>query len=214
MQTFIKKSLKRTCKICSKKFTTQFFNIWWCSNDCGYELSMRLKEKKQSQEMKEKREKLKENILTTSDYRKLLQTQINAIIRTIDYGQPCISCSREDKKWHCSHYHHKSKNTSYNITFHAWNLHKSCDFCNLHLHGNTNGYRLGITERYGEDVLNLISDLPVIYKDLTFDKIELKSAINEAKEFYKSLPKERVYSINELIELRKKLNQKLGLYDI
>jgi hypothetical protein len=93
-------------------------------------------------------------------------------------------------------------------------LHKSCDFCNLHLHGNTNGYRLGITERYGEDILNLISDLPAIYKDLTFDKIELKSAINEAKEFYKSLPKQRVYSIDELIELRKKLNQKLGLYDI
>jgi hypothetical protein len=213
MQTPIK-SLNRKCKICGKKFTTQYFNKFYCDSDCGYELSMRIKEKNQAKEMKAKREQMKEAIQTTTDLRKLLQIEINAIVRAIDYGQPCISCGREDKKWHCSHYHHKSKNSSYNITFHAWNLHKSCDYCNLHLHGNYNGYRLGIIERYGEDILNLMSDLQVIYKDLTFDKIELKNAINEAKEFKKLLPKEKIYSVDELIELRKKLNQKLGLYDI
>jgi hypothetical protein len=201
---------KKPCKVCAKPFEPKRPLQQVCSVGCSYELVMQLKAKQQAKNnaiLEEARE-------TTSDLRHKLQTEINKLIRAIDYGQPCISCGRSDKKWHASHYHHKSKNTAFNVTFHSWNLHKSCDFCNLHLHGNITGYNDGLAKRYGEDILNLISDLPIIYKDIKFDKEQLKNAIKEAKALFKTMDKDKVYFVGQQIELRKIVNQKLGLYDI
>jgi hypothetical protein len=82
------------------------------------------------------------------------------------------------------------------------------------LHGNITGYNDGLAKRYGEDILNLISDLPIIYKDIKFDKEQLKNAIKEAKALFKTMDKDKVYFVGQQIELRKIVNQKLGLYDI
>ena len=189
MQTPIKKSLNRKCKICAKKFTTQFFNVWWCSNDCGYELSMRLKEKKQSQEMKEKREKMKEAIQTTTELRKLLQTEINAIVRTIDYGQRCISSQRLAKTYHAGHYFSRGSNPE--IQFHLWNIHAQSEADNYFQGGNQKKYRENLIKIYGQEIYNLIELLPEMYRNLTWSKDELKEAIKTARQIFKDLPKNK-----------------------
>jgi hypothetical protein len=211
MQTPIKKSLNRKCKICAKKFTTQFFYVWWCSTQCGYELSMRLKEKRQAQEMKEKREKLKSSIQTTSDLRKDLQTEINAIVRAIDFGSGCISCGNVTTL-ESGHYYHKSKTSARSCTFHLWNLFGQCKYCNKNQHGNLHDYRLGVIKIYGNEIFELIEMLPEMYRNLTWSKDELKEAIKIARQIFKDLPKNKTYSVPERIELRKTINDKLNLY--
>ena len=207
------KSIKRTCKTCGKKFTTQFFNKTWCSTQCGYELAMQLKEKNQAKEAKEKREKMKEAIQTTTDLRKLLQTEINAIVRAIDYGQPCISCGNVTTL-ESGHYFHKSKTSARACTFHLWNLHGQCKYCNQNQHGSLHDYRLGVIKIYGQEIFDLIELLPEMYRNLTWSKDELKEAIKTAKQILKELPKNQLYSTEQRIELRKTINNKLNLYTI
>jgi len=207
------KSLKRTCKTCGKKFTRKFFNKFWCSTQCGYELAMKLKEKNQAKEAKEKREKMKDAIQTTTDLRKLLQIEINAIVRAIDYGQPCISCGNVTNL-ESGHYFHKSKTSARACTFHLWNLHGQCKYCNQNQHGSLHDYRLGVIKIYGEEIFDLIELLPEMYRNLTWSKDELKKAIKTAKQILKELPPKITYSVDHRIYLRKTINNKLNLYTI
>ena len=212
MQTPIKKSLKRTCKTCGKKFTTQFFNKTWCSTQCGYELAMQLKEKNQAKEAKDKREKMKESIQTTSDLRKLLQIEINAIVRAIDYGQRCISSQRESKTPHAGHYFSRGSNPE--VQFHLWNIHVQSAHDNTYQGGNAKGYRINLIKIYGQEIFDLIELLPEMYRNLTWSKEELKQAIKTAKQILKELPPKVSYSVDHRIYLRKTINNKLNLYTI
>ena len=213
MQTPIK-SLNRKCKICGKKFTTQYFNKFYCDSDCGYELSMRIKEKNQAKEMKAKREQMKEAIQTTTDLRKILQEDcINPIVRAIDFGQGCISCGNVTTL-QAGHYYHKSKTLARACTFHLWNLHGQCLYCNKNQHGSLHDYRLGIIKIYGQEIFDLIELLPEMYRNLTWSKDELKEAIKTAKQILRELPPKVSYSVDHRIYLRKTINNKLNLYDI
>jgi hypothetical protein len=174
---------------------------------------MQLKEKNQAKEAKEKREKMKEAIQTTSDLRKLLQIEINAIVRAIDYGQPCISCGNVTTL-ESGHYFHKSKTSARACTFHLWNLHGQCKYCNQNQHGSLHDYRLGVIKIYGQEIFDLIELLPEMYRNLSWTKDELKEAIKTAKLILKELPKNQIYSTEQRIDLRKTINKKLNLYTI
>jgi hypothetical protein len=210
MQTPIKKSLNRKCKICAKKFTTQFFNVWWCSSQCGYELSMRLKEKAQAKEMKAKKAKMKDAIQTTTELRKLLQIEINAIVRAIDYGQRCISSQRVSKTLQAGHYF--AAGSHLEIQFHLWNIHGQSVKDNYFEGGAQRKYRENLIKIYGNEIFELIEMLPEMYRNLTWSKDELKEAIKIARQIFKDLPKNKTYSVTERIELRKTINDKLNLY--
>jgi hypothetical protein len=174
---------------------------------------MKLKEKNQAKEAKDKREKMKEAIQTTSELRKLLQIEINAIVRAIDYGQPCISCGNVTIL-ESGHYFHKSKTSARACTFHLWNLHGQCKYCNKNQHGSLHDYRLGVIKIYGQEIFDLIELLPEMYRNLTWSKDELKEAIKTAKQILKELPPKVSYSVDHRIYLRKTINNKLNLYTI
>jgi hypothetical protein len=174
---------------------------------------MRIKEKQQAKEMKAKREQMKEAIQTTTDLRKLLQIEINAIVRAIDYGQPCISCGNVTNL-ESGHYFHKSKTSARACTFHLWNLMGQCKYCNQNQHGSLHDYRIGIIKIYGQEIFDLIELLPEMYRNLTWSKDELKEAIKTAKQILRELPPKITYSVDHRIYLRKTINNKLNLYDI
>jgi hypothetical protein len=173
---------------------------------------MRIKEKNQAKEMKAKREQMKEAIQTTTDLRKLLQIEINAIVRAIDYGQPCISSQRETKTPHAGHYFSRGSNSE--IQFHLWNIHVQSAHDNTYQGGNIKGYRANLIKIYGQEIFDLIELLPEMYRNLTWSKDELKEAIKTAKQILRELPPKVSYSVDHRIYLRKKINNKLNLYDI
>jgi hypothetical protein len=151
---------------------------------------------------------------TTSDLRHKLQTEINKLIRAIDYGQPCISCGVLKQHMEAGHYHHKSKNSASECTFHLWNLSAQCKYCNRFQNGNLSKYGQSIERIYGEEIYNLLHDLPIMYRGLNWSKDELKEFIRVAKLINKSMPKQEVYSTEKRIELRKTINNQLNIYTI
>jgi predicted nucleic acid-binding Zn ribbon protein len=201
---------KKKCKVCAKPFEPKRPLQQVCSVGCSYELVMQLKAKQQAKNnaiLEEARE-------TTSDLRHKLQTEINKLIRAIDYGQPCISCGVLKQHMEACHYYHKSKNSASECTFHLWNLHSGCKFCNRFQNGNLIKYGINIEKVYGEEIYNLLHDLPTMYRGLNWSKDELKEFIRVAKLINKSMPKQEVYSTEKRIELRAKFNNQLNIYTI
>jgi predicted nucleic acid-binding Zn ribbon protein len=201
---------KKSCKVCGKAFEPKRPLQQVCSVGCSYELVMQLKAKAQAKNnaiLEEARE-------TTSDLRHKLQTEINKLIRAIDYGQPCISCGVLKQHMEAGHYHHKSKNSASECTFHLWNLSAQCKYCNRFQNGNLSKYGQSIERIYGEEIYNLLHDLPIMYRGLNWGKDELKEFIRVAKLINKSMPKQEVYSTEKRIELRAKFNNQLNIYTI
>ena len=201
---------KKPCKVCQKPFEPKRPLQQVCSVGCSYELVMQLKAKQQAKNnaiLEEARE-------TTSDLRHKLQTEINKLIRAIDYGQPCISCGVLKQHMEAGHYHHKSKNSASECTFHLWNLSAQCKYCNRFQNGNLSKYGQSIERIYGEEIYNLLHDLPIMYRGLNWGKDELKEFIRVAKLINKSMPKQEVYSTEKRIELRSKFNNQLKIYTI
>jgi hypothetical protein len=201
---------KKKCKVCAKPFEPKRPLQQTCSVACAYESVLRSKAKAQAKNnaiLEEARE-------TTSDLRHKLQTEINKLIRAIDYGQPCISCGVLKQHMEACHYYHKSKNSASECTFHLWNLHSGCKFCNRFQNGNLIKYGINIEKIYGEEIYNLLHDLPTMYRGLNWSKDELKEFIRVAKLINKSMPKQEVYSTEKRIELRSKLNNQLKIYTI
>jgi hypothetical protein len=201
---------KKSCKVCAKPFEPKRPLQQVCGIACAYELTMQLKAKAQAKNnaiLEEARE-------TTSDLRHKLQTEINKLIRAIDYGQPCISCGVLKQHMEAGHYHHKSKNSASECTFHLWNLSSQCKYCNRFQNGNLSKYGQSIEKIYGEEIYNLLHDLPNMYRGLNWSKDELKEFIRVAKLINKSMPKQEVYTTEKRIELRAKFNTQLNIYTI
>ena len=201
---------QKSCKVCGGGFQPKRPLQQVCSVGCSYELVMQLKAKQQAKNnaiLEEARE-------TTSDLRHKLQTEINKLIRTIDYGQPCISCGVLKQHMEAGHYHHKSKNSASECTFHLWNLSSQCKYCNRFQNGNLSKYGQSIERIYGEEIYNLLHDLPNMYRGLNWSKDELKEFIRVAKLINKSMPKQEVYTTEKRIELRAKFNTQLNIYTI
>ena len=201
---------QKSCKVCAGGFQPKRPLQQVCGVACAYELTMQLKAKAQAKNnaiLEEARE-------TTSDLRHKLQTEINKLIRAIDYGQPCISCGVLKQHMEAGHFWHKSKNSASECTFHLWNLSSQCKYCNRFQNGNLSKYGQGIEKIYGEEIYNLLHDLPTMYRGLNWSKDELKEFIRVAKLINKSMPKQEVYSTEKRIELRSKFNNQLNIYTI
>ena len=84
--------------------------------------------------------------------------------------------------------------------------------------GNLIEYRENLVNLAGEDHVDYLSDLKVIYKDLKLMEHEVKDAIKVAKEAVKEMTKANKTdklprNIEQRIELRKKFNTLLHIYN-
>ena len=90
----------------------------------------------------------KEASKTLAEWRKEAQTAFNAWIRERDKDLPCISCGRfHEGQWHAGHY--LSTGARPELRFDEANVHKQCQPCNTHLHGNLIGFRISLHNRIG-----------------------------------------------------------------
>jgi hypothetical protein len=199
----------KKCKHCNTEFKP-FTTIQTICPNCAIQKAKIVVKKTNDKLAKKRKSEMKERIKSLSDYKRELQTIINAIVREID-GKECISCGQVKDKLDAGHFYPTS--TDGTIRFHLWNIHGQCRYCNSFKHGSINEYNAGILKRYGQDILNLMHDLPVVYRH-KIEKEEIKAAIPLAKDCLKELRKID-YKLNtyDKINLRKDFNNYIKLYE-
>lgn len=201
----------KKCKFCRKEFKPFKPLQYLCSTECALALARQNGLKKMEKETKAKRKELREKTKTLSDYKRELQTEINKIVRALDYGQDCISSGRMFKENdQAGHFYSTGAHPC--LRFNLWNIHSQSVSDNMYKSGNFGGFRDGLIIRYGEEIANWISCLPIEYKDLKLTKIEVIAATAKARILAKQIEK-RKRTTEELIQLRKQLNKSIGIYD-
>jgi hypothetical protein len=143
--------LKKNCK-CGNEFD-QYLSTQTKCTKCLIEKGKQIIRKVEHREFV----KLKNHVRST-DKKKLAEQarrHCHYWIKQRDKNLPCISCgTKTARDWHASHYYDSGQFSG--LRYDETNIHKSCEACNTHLHGNKSGYRVGLIKRYGlEYVLEL-----------------------------------------------------------
>ncbi len=115
-----------------------------CSPACAANLARKKREKVERAELRRRKEAIK----TRTELMKEAQTAFNAYIRERDRDLPCISCGRNHTgQYHAGHY--LSTGARPELRFEESNVHKQCQPCNTHLHGNLVLYRVALINKIG-----------------------------------------------------------------
>lgn len=155
----------RPCPICSNAFVPTKPMQSVCSPRCA----MR-KVKQAKAEERAKIKTRKEKAMTWGERHARAQAAVNAYVRARDADLPCISCGRHHEgQWHAGHY--RSRGAAKHLALDTRNIHKQCQPCNNHLHGNQINYRLGLIARYGLAYVEAL-ECDNARRDLTNDEID------------------------------------------
>lgn len=186
------------------------FKGWLFSNDgLPYLNSIQLKAKKQTITNKSKQIKeQKESIKSKSYFEKLLQTEINSIVRLIDNDKGCISCDHgwnkeATRQFHAGH--RLSVGSNPTLRFNLFNIYKQCSICNNWKSANEREYDKGIVNHYCIELLEYIKQLPDEFKELHLSINELKTAIEKARKVKKDI-------LSGIDYTRHEINEKIGIY--
>lgn len=153
----------RKCRQCKSRqrveTMTAINGAWYCNMEhvlaYAQEQGRKLRERKHRERKREHRQNDKQKQLS------LTQTAVNKLCLLLDKGLPCISCGRPDGgpgKRNASHF--KSRGSNSFLRYSLANLHAACIPCNLHQSGNIEGYRQGLTERYGSEIVDFLDSHP------------------------------------------------------
>jgi len=210
------------CRFCRNKFEQKIFNYRYCEStpeckESGTEAKNILikkamekvkasKEKKSRQKTKVLRDKLK----TLSDWKNDLQKEINAIVREIDKGHPCIATGTMEGKRNAGHYISIGANQT--LRFHLENIWNQSEHSNMWKSGDTVRYQEGIVKLYGKDYLEYLNALQSL-KITKLDIEEIKIAISKSRSIIKWLKlQDRNFTTEERLEFRKRFNIEIGIY--
>ena len=175
-----KLTLYRTFGLCSSCLSDFLFN-----SDAGKVVFNKINLKVKSDTAKAFKSDLREKLKTIGEYKAEARKSFQKWIRLRDSDKNCISCdSSTAKDWHGSHYF--PANLYSGLIFDETNVHKSCDYCNVFLHGNITGYRKGLIKRYGIEYVERLenkSDDNRVYKytkeELIAKKLQYNIKIKE-----------------------------------
>lgn len=200
------------CKACKKYFERKRMNQIVCSYECSISYSKELNEKKKAKEWQKEKKVIEEKNKSLSGWQKDLQKEINTIVRLIDKGSGCISCNGQTTPAG-GHYHSTGSNRS--ITFHLDNIHLQDFNCNNWKSANLHKYDLGLIERYSKQYWEYVKfDIPKLFPLLKMAKNDYAEKIKIARQIVKELQKaDLTYPTNVRLELRKKYNERLGIYN-
>lgn len=138
------------CKVCDRAFlrfrTTQAV----CGPSCARK-SVTATKKAEKDDTRARRLAIKPR----SKWLAEAQQAFNAWVRARDALLPCVSCDRQhDGQWHAGHY--LTAGARPELRFDPLNVHKQCQPCNVHLHGNLILYRVGLVARIGIEAVEAL----------------------------------------------------------
>jgi len=206
----------KQCKICKAKYTPVKPLQVVCSPLCSIEYSKihlpKVKMTEANNKRKENKAKLKD-LENLSYWKKILQAQVNLIVRLIDKGCNCISSGRPYKDTdECGHMASRGSNPA--LQFNLFNMYSQSVHDNQHLSGNLLEYRDNL-EKLG--LYDLYLEQKQKYPTLKITKEEIKEAIQNAKSVIlelKMLNQEELLprTTEKRVELRLKYQKRLNIY--
>ena len=165
----------KKCKSCRQVFDPSRPMQAACSIDCAKAIARRKREKIEAAETRRRKEAIK----SRPELMREAQTAFNAFIRARDADLPCISCGRHHNgQYHAGHY--LSTGARPELRFEESNVHKQCQPCNTHLHGNLVLYRIGLIKRIGLGKVEWLEG-PHSAKKYTHDELRHIKATYAAK---------------------------------
>lgn len=207
------------CFICKQKFTPIRSSLEKCcqNDDCRTQWAMQVVAKQKEKQLKDKKtawtkEKLeiKKKLMSLSDWKNQLQTEINAIIREIDKGHGCIATGSHQGQMHAGHYFSVGSNPT--LRFHLENIWIQSMHSNSWKGGDTIRYQEGIIALYGKGYLDYLNSLQSI-KPLQLSKSDIEEKIPIARGILKWLKlQNRKFTNEERLSLRIEFNKKLQIY--
>lgn len=199
----------RKCKNCKEVFEKQKPLQFVCSPKCAIEYSSKKQKEKREKQWKARKKEIKESLLTTKDYYKILQSLINKAVRTIDQNFTCISCGTTKGQMHAGHFH--SIGAHPKLRFHLLNNFKQCATCNNHLSGNLLEYRKNLFELFGEAILSdLRNEINKNHTRLPKQPEKLRDLIKTMRNELKTL--KPALTNEERMKKRIELNETLNIY--
>jgi len=206
------------CKHCKIKFEKKYAFQQFCLSDdeCikAFNESVKLaKEKQKTKQWQKEKKEIKEKLMTKSDYEKLLQKEINTIVRLIDKGFICISSGKPlNDKFDAGHFYSVGSNPS--LRFNLLNIYAQSVYANQYLSGDQINFINGINENYGSGLKSIVLRLKKDYPIIKLTQEELKEKIITARSIVKYLKLEnKTYNSVQRIELRRKFNKMIGIYN-
>lgn len=169
------------CRYCKTPFERRLPMQSVCGPDCAVAIAKLKREKRERAEKKAAKEKAK----TLSELRNEAQVAFNAYIRARDADKPCISCGRHHEgQWHAGHY--LGRGARPELRFDESNVHKQCQPCNTHLHGNLILYRAELIKRVGlaevERLEGPHEPLKLTRDDLRAIKVKYREKLKEIRQ--------------------------------
>ena len=206
----------KLCKICKEQYTPVKPLQVVCSPICSIEYSKihlpKVKMTEANNKRKENKAKLKE-LENLSYWKKILQAQVNLIVRLIDKGCNCISSNRPYKDTdECGHFASRGSNPA--LQFNLFNMYSQSVHDNQHLSGNLLEYREMLEKL---NIYDLYLEQKRKYPTLKITKEEIKEAIQNAKSVILELKmlnqEEKLPRTTEKrVELRLKYQKRLNIY--
>lgn len=203
----------KNCKVCGGPFQQMTSLHVCCTALCSVEWAKRKREAKEKKDWDKKKSDMRNELKTHSDWSKELQIEINTIARLIDKSTLCISSLKPlNDKFDAGH--RFSVGAFPSLRFHLLNIHAQSVNQNQYLSGNPDGYDHGLSCIYGDEYLNEVHALKEKYPVLKLTIPELIEAKSRAKKIVKALKAlDLVYTPELRIEMRKKYNHKIGIYN-
>jgi 5-methylcytosine-specific restriction endonuclease McrA len=156
---------QKTCPVCNKEFTPSFSSLQkTCSVICAHKFNS-------EKEIKKRVAQMKRDLKTHKDYIQVLQRVFNAYIRLRDKDCLCVSCGCQIKgPGHASHFF--SVGAYPNLRFNEDNVHRSCERCNTHLHGNLSNYAYMLPKKIGYERFEQLHADSLVSNKLTIPEIQ------------------------------------------
>lgn len=188
----------------------QCFIDWLYNTPHGKETLSKTLKTARNKITKEKAKKDREWREKNIDYSKKLQDKINEIVRLIDIGLPCLAKNVHANQMHAGHVYSRGSNLQ--IRYNLHNIHRQSAQSN-HFQNEDGLFREGISNEYGIDYLNFISDLRQI-KTLKYTNIEYREFYRLACNISNELRKNgEVFNKTDRLQKRNEINLLLGIYD-
>jgi hypothetical protein len=206
----------KLCKVCKTKYTPTKPLQQVCNPLCAIEYSKihlpKVKMTEANNKRKENKAKLKE-LENLSYWKKILQAQVNLIVRLIDKGCNCISSGRpyreDDQAGHMY-----SVGSTPALRYNLLNLWSQSIRDNMHNSGNLLNYREMVVKL---NIIDLIEEQRLKYPTLKVSIEEIKEAIQNAKSVILELKMKNQEELlprttEKRVELRLKYQKRLNIY--
>jgi hypothetical protein len=202
---------KRKCKNCSKEFQKESPLQSVCSITCGIERAHELNKKKREKELKDKVKVMRVNAKATT-YKKYLQDEINLLSRKIDakFEFNCIDCGKAFSEQQVDACHLISRKKNGTLKYNLHNLHSGHNHCNVYNPEHESNYKKGLILRYGANYLEMVENLPIIYKEIHLTNVDIMEKLTLVRKINRTFD---TYNFTSGDNAREIFNKIIGIYN-